>query len=227
MATTPQLNSKDQVEFWGNIPNAYKADILGAKILDWSSEFMGERVLDLGAANGSLIREISRRNPSLKLVVGVDIAPRSPDVLQGDCTKLSFQDAEFDTLYFTDVIEHLSDQDLPKCLAEMNRVLSIGGHAVVNTLNNEDLRDLSLQCPHCHSNFHRWGHFQVFNEARVKQLFSQFGFEIVKLRVIHLGRWNRYGFLVPFLRALGVHRFFRKGTWDIDLLFVAKKVANL
>ena len=223
----PQLNSSEQTKFWQDMPNVYKGDVVGRKVLAWSKKFVGQRVLDLGAANGSLLRLIKSQCPQVKTVVGVDIAPKSPEVIKADCTRLPFSNGDFDTLFFTDVIEHLSDTDLTKCLAEMNRVLSNGGHAIVTTLNKEDLKNLEVQCPYCDHSFHRWGHFQVFDEPRVRQLFHDFGFEIVKLRTVHIGRWNRYGFLVPLLHSLGVHHFFRKGTWDYDLLFIAQKTHAL
>ncbi len=220
----PQLNSGEQTKFWQDVPNVYKGDVVGRKVLLWSMNFVGKKVLDLGAANGSLLRLIKRHCPQVTTAVGVDIAPKSPEVMQADCTRLPFTNNEFDTLFFTDVIEHLSDPDLAKCLGEMSRVLTLGGHAIVTTLNKENLKSLEVQCPHCHTSFHRWGHFQVFDEHRIKKLFQDHGFTIVKLRTIHVGRWNRYGFLVPLLHALGAHHFFRKGTWDYDLLFIAKKV---
>ena len=52
-----------------------------------------------------------------------------------DCRALPFRSALFDTVISLEVIEHLPEEDHPRYLAEMERVLRPGGHYIGSTPN--------------------------------------------------------------------------------------------
>ena len=57
----------------------------------------------------------------------MDLAPKGEGVLRSDIRNLCFGDRVFDTVFCTDVLEHLNDEDLLSCIQELNRVLKPGG----------------------------------------------------------------------------------------------------
>ena len=82
-------------------------------------------VLEIGGGNGFLAARLA----ALGLrVTSIDPRPRQPGffpVRVGDATRLDFPDAGFDLIFSSNVLEHIDD--LPAALAEMKRVLRLGG----------------------------------------------------------------------------------------------------
>ncbi|MHA0043179.1 class I SAM-dependent methyltransferase [Deinococcus sp. PEB2-63] len=80
-------------------------------------------VLDVGAGDGRLVRELARRGHAGQ-VVGIDPTP-GPGVQPAHAEALPFPDASFDVVLFVRVLAHLPDQ--ARALAEARRVLRPGG----------------------------------------------------------------------------------------------------
>lgn len=80
-------------------------------------------VLDVGAGDGRLLRELARRGHAGR-VVGVDPTP-GPGVQPAHAEALPFPDASFDVVLFVRVLAHLPDP--ARALAEARRVLRPGG----------------------------------------------------------------------------------------------------
>lgn len=107
----------------------------------------GERVLDLGCANGtfSYHAALSGARP-----IGLDLdmhalvtgraavahleGPSTPRIC-GDARRLPFRDGGFDVVLNIDFIEHTRDEDKFPIFREMYRVLRPGGRGVVYTPN--------------------------------------------------------------------------------------------
>lgn len=99
----------------------------------------GEAVLDLGAGNGIMAREMLEIVGPSGSVTGLDAAapmvamarevcPRASFV-QGDASELPFEDASFDVVTAAQLLCFLPDQD--RALKEIHRVLRPGGRIVV------------------------------------------------------------------------------------------------
>ena len=100
----------------------------------------GEKVLDLACGNGSSSLEIAKI--TLEKVYGLDISP----VAVGEAIKkgikakvgdvedvFPFKDAEFDTVFWGDNIEHIFSP--VKTITEIYRVLKPGGRLIISTPN--------------------------------------------------------------------------------------------
>ena len=122
-----------------------------------------------------------------KKIIGIDIAPKSKEVREGDCTQLVFRNYLFDTVFLIDVIEHLETKDLYKCLDEVQRVLKLGGYAIITTDYDEDLDNSQVTCPYCNHQFHRWGHIQSFDENIIKSIIPD-NLKIMVMKRIDFGR---------------------------------------
>lgn len=104
----------------------------------------GERILDLGCAAGAISDYVSAFGAR---PVGVDSSPIAVEVAEslfpglefrlGDVTDLPFADASFDKAVAADLVEHLTDEDFDRMLAEAARVLVPGGTLSVYTPNPE------------------------------------------------------------------------------------------
>ncbi len=53
-----------------------------------------------------------------------------------DCTQLEFEDDSFDLIFMSDIVEHLSKNDLIKSLNEAKRVLALNGQLIIHTSPN-------------------------------------------------------------------------------------------
>jgi demethylmenaquinone methyltransferase/2-methoxy-6-polyprenyl-1,4-benzoquinol methylase len=114
----------------------------------------GQEVLDLATGTGDVILALLRRNPNLRLGVGLDTAPemlalgaqklpgersRLPVALvQADATSLPFADDAFDTITMAFGIRNVVN--VPVALSEMRRVLKPAGQALI--------LEFSLPCNH-------------------------------------------------------------------------------
>jgi 2-polyprenyl-3-methyl-5-hydroxy-6-metoxy-1,4-benzoquinol methylase len=87
----------------------------------------------------------------------------------------------FETVFFTEVIEHLFDQEMPVVLDHIYGLLSEGGRIIVTTPNNEDLAMSSVYCPISGNLFHPWQHVRSFTPESLTALLDNHGFERINL----------------------------------------------
>ncbi|MFQ5707301.1 MAG: class I SAM-dependent methyltransferase [bacterium] len=226
-----EFQEADQLKFWAANDVLFKGDIVSDVTLSLSEKYIGNNVVDVGAGSGALLKNFKNRYNSNKEIVAIDLVPKSEFVKNGNCTNLSFEKNSFDTFFCTDVIEHLIDEDLNKCLTEANRVLKKKGYGIFTTVNNENLRDFIVYCPQCGCTFHRWGHCQVFDEARIKNLFQNKGFVIVELRKINLkfiAVFKSFARIFYFLKVDKLlNKILEDSFFEKDLFIVVKKVREL
>lgn len=222
-----QFNRNEQDKFWATQKPPYKGDLVSEVTLSLAKRYIGKDVIDIGAGSGALVKSFRRRYKDSSSITGVDISPKSEEIRQGDCTNLQFEDKAFDTCFATDLIEHLSDADLDKCLNEVNRILKINGHGVFNTINNENLRKAMVTCPECGCTFHRTGHCQVFDEDRIRSLFSDKGFRLIKIRKLNLGYMSMFRFFASLFYFLHLDRLFKVELLTRDMFFVVRKERDI
>ena len=117
-----------------------------------------EAFLDAGCGDGRYLTAFASVSPRPRLV-GVDIAERilatarsategvglEVEYLQGNLEALPLEDASFDLVLCTQVIEHLLDPQAG--LAELARVLRRGGRLVISTDNSYNLVSKTLNAP--------------------------------------------------------------------------------
>lgn len=109
----------------------------------------GWRVLDAGCGSGSFLPWIAELTGPAGRVHGVDLAPEhvsaaadrvrqlpTPvELRQGDLLALPYADASFDAVWCANAVQYLSDDDLPRALAELRRVVRPGGRVAVKELD--------------------------------------------------------------------------------------------
>jgi len=165
-----------------------------------------QRILDVGAGNGHMIRELKTRFPGREFA-GIDIEPMGDDVLAMDIRQLEFADGHFDLVICTDVLEHLPDDVLNPGLREVARVSRPGGHQVINTPNDEIFERSLCRCPECGKVFRRVGHIQTFTVAELTERVAAAGLKVEKSRTLHMGGYTLFPRLFSLLKCLRADRF--------------------
>ncbi len=188
------FGSKDQQTFWEKNRASYHGSSSAPMLIFLTAPFIGPQVLDAGAGDGSLLRELRRRFPGIQ-TVGVDIAPKHPDILTNDLKALSFKGGCFDTVFCSEVIEHLGKQDTLKVLRELKRVLKPSGSLILTVPFEESLREQEVCCPSCGQTFHRWGHQQSFTVRDFEALAQSSGLAPLRIFPVKYSRVRRFRFL--------------------------------
>jgi SAM-dependent methyltransferase len=133
-------------------------------VLPLIEEHCRGRVLDAGAGRGAYRDMLLRYADEY---VGMDIGKSNATSVVGDAQRLPFADESFDTVFCSQVLEHV--QEPWKALAEMRRVLKPGGCLI-------------LTVPHM-----SWLHNEPYDFYRytvhgLRFLLTQAGFEEVKMK---------------------------------------------
>jgi SAM-dependent methyltransferase len=177
------------------------------------------RILNIGVGTGgfeTLMRQAGREIFSLDPSEAAVLALRERLKMDGEHARVGysqampFEDATFDAVVMSEVLEHLDDATLASTMAEVRRVLKVGGRFVGTVPADESLADQTAVCPECGKVFHRWGHVRCFSEASLLTLLRQ-SFDCAHVRRVVFGtagqlNWKgRIGWLLKRATvALGV-----------------------
>ncbi|MFG2592607.1 class I SAM-dependent methyltransferase [Streptomyces sp. NPDC048438] len=124
---------------------AYRATLEAAGIR------AGWRVLDAGCGTGAFLPWLADAVGPQGQVSALDLAeenteraaarmrttdtPWEPDIRQGDILQLPYPDDSFDAVWCANTTQYLSDEELPRALAEFRRVVRPGGTVAVKDLD--------------------------------------------------------------------------------------------
>lgn len=206
-------NKKSVAKFWEGCTAEQAGDTSAPEIIELSKKYIGKRVLDAGAGSGALIKRIPN-------AIGLDLAPKHRRIIKGNVLDMPFKNKIFDTVFATELLEHLDDDALDKGLSELSRVLRKGGYLIVTTPYKEDVRQNMVLCPNCRTWFHRWGHQQIFDEKKMKEILERKGFELVEIRILPLGLLAKHKFIKHFRGILKKLEFLQSSN---NLFVVARK----
>lgn len=129
-------------------------------------------VLNIGIGNGWLERrchsagwQVHAIDPNARAVAA--LAVDGVLAQSGTIAALPYAEQTFDAVFCSEVLEHLPDDGLAHGLAELTRVLKPGGWLFGTVPFRENLAINMVVCPRCGELFHRWGHHQSFDRARM------------------------------------------------------------
>jgi SAM-dependent methyltransferase len=144
----------------------------------------GERVLDLGCGEGAFCAELASAGLD---PIGAEVAEaaltrareRHPGLrfeLVATDGPLPFDDAAFDAVWASEVIEHVADT--ARWLSEVRRVLRPGGTLLVTTPYHGRLKNLVLALSGFEGHFDPTGqHLRFYTRSSLRRTLEQFGFE--------------------------------------------------
>lgn len=223
-----------QVELWSHFqtvrPEAFRgaAKRLDSLIRLAEKHSHGRSLLNIGCGDGYLERSAQQRNWS---VVSVDpdaksvaaLKARGIDARCGRIESLPVESDSLDVVLCTEVLEHLTPESLEAGLAEIRRVLKPAGLLIGTVPYRENLVENEVFCPDCRKTFHRWGHHQSFDEARLASLLGTH-FEVRSVRPRYFPTWSMYNWKARLLwSARYAFALFGNYGRDANLLFMAAK----
>ncbi len=198
--------------------SVWQGDLMSDLIFKLSKRNISDKVLDVGAGTGALINTINNNGFS---AIGIDLCPKEDLIQQGVITNLPFEDSEFKTVFCTEVLEHLTDDQIEKGLSEVNRVLRSGGNFIITTPFKEDLTNGNYNCPDCNKVFHPFGHIQSFTEERIKNLFENKGFRIISQQILPLHLMAKLPYSTIYYKLL--RKLIDKMGYTRTLFVIAEK----
>lgn len=193
----------------------------------------GMRVLNIGVGNGALEKmalnkglEIWCLDPSARAIDHLRNALHLGDRAQvGYCQATPFEDAQFDAVVMSEVLEHLDEEVFDATLPEVERILRPGGRFIGTVPAREVLEHSLVVCPCCGARFHRWGHKRSFSVETLGAALSQV-FEVDEAQERFFIEWESVGW---WRRAQGLVKQFLSwrgvGTYGIgrNIYFSARK----
>ena len=138
------------------------------------------RLLDLGCGNG-LITELLRERHA---VVGLDWSLPALGLARGErvcasAARLPLRPNVFDLVFCSELLEHLSEEDLQAALREIARLGA--AHLLVSVPNRENTHINEVKCPACRHIFNASHHQRSFTPQSLGALFP--GYREVETRV--------------------------------------------
>lgn len=105
-------------------------------------KFIGDSILDVGAGEGIFLEYLQKHNKNIKKLDALEISGQAIErgrrrnnsikYFEGSADDVyPFSNNQYDTVFMTDVIEHLIDID--QAILECNRVMKINGSLIVIT----------------------------------------------------------------------------------------------
>jgi ubiquinone/menaquinone biosynthesis C-methylase UbiE len=140
----------------------------------------GTCILDVGCGEGITLEKLAARFPE-GCVQGVDTEPENISICkthalpvqQGSVYALPFADNTFDSVLFSEVIEHLDDPD--RALREIHRVLRPGGRVVIVFPNDLIFFIARLAMGMVREAFYNPGHVRQWNPRSIRKLLHSTG----------------------------------------------------
>ena len=194
----------------------------------------GGCLLDYGAGGGHLTRELlsARLGPVHTCEFSPESAAAINDLFKTEslfkgCSNVSqlptdYIDNQFDALFLVEALEHFTPEVCEPVLREISRVVKQGGLFIVTVPNDENLPQNMVLCPDCGAVFHRIQHVASFNQRKLMELVTGYGFETIYCEAVwlddfrgrELRRWLK-GIFKPFTRRYLPH-----------LAYIGRKVAS-
>ncbi|MCC2642193.1 MAG: ric methyltransferase [Nitrospira sp.] len=144
--------------------------------------------LDYGCGPGFLIPHLL--NQKLE-VSAVEFSPKSLEIVRRKFganpnfkgafeSEILIRDRKvFDLIMVVEIIEHLDDKMLGKCIDTIKALLGTGGVAIFTTPNEEDLTKSYVYCPESDVVFHRWQHVRSWSKESLTSFIQAHDLSVV------------------------------------------------
>lgn len=143
-------------------------------------------VADIGCGNGLFLNLLNGNKTRYKQLVGIDTSQSALKYVKtnksiGNITQIPLESASFDLVTSLEVIEHLDAEEYSLGLKELARISK--KYILVSVPYREKLEDSLVECCNCKTRFNGVHHKRSFSNSYLNNLFSDFSFKNVDLRV--------------------------------------------
>ncbi len=158
-------------------------------------------VLDVGCGNGIITNlliekyDVTGLDSSLEALENV----KAKKVLSS-ASELPFPDNSYDLVLSSEMLEHLTDNELNKVRNEIVRVAR--KYIMITVPESEYLPRSYCKCPNCDAIFHVWQHLQSFSKSRLESLFLR-DFKILHYETLGSRQKQWIPQLISLKHALG------------------------
>jgi ubiquinone/menaquinone biosynthesis C-methylase UbiE len=183
---------KSQSIYWNNY---YKNHRWNKETSSLPRTLYKKDVLEIGVGTGKTLISILKQNP--KSITAIDFSRLSIEkcrikfkedkikFINSNIKKLNLPSNKFDIVICYYTLNNLEEKERKYAIKEIHRVLKDNGFIIFEDFHNGDFRHLS-QAPHKEANSYvkKNGIFcHYFTKDEIKQLFSQFKIEKLKLKI--------------------------------------------
>jgi 2-polyprenyl-3-methyl-5-hydroxy-6-metoxy-1,4-benzoquinol methylase len=180
------LNLQGEMGVWRN--NRIKLDYVLKKTRRFLKPSLS--ACDIGLGEGYTLEQFYKLGMK---TTGIDISKYMIDYLEkkyeksdldielitGDISQIEVRENRFDIVTCFDILEHIPDENLKLAMINIKRSLVNGG-LLIGTLPYKENKDVnSVVCPECGHGFHRYGHFQYFQNMEEIENMLQPGFTMI------------------------------------------------
>ena len=134
---------------------------------------------DIGCGNGVFVNYLAENHKHIQ-PTGVDRSETAlkyvkVNKVEGDIAQLPLEDNSFDCVTCLEVIEHLPVTVYNQALRELTRIAR--NHIIISVPYNEKLELNYTRCPSCKTIFNKDIHLRNFNDEKMQNLLTEFGFK--------------------------------------------------
>lgn len=143
-------------------------------------------IIDIGCGNGIICNALARDYD----VTGIDISETALKAvvcnkIQCSATEIPVPDQSFDLVFSSEMLEHLSSEDLQIAVSEMKRISR--RHILISVPNQEQLAATMVKCASCKTTYHAYGHLHCFTRDVLASYFPEYKVK----RTLRFGPMNR------------------------------------
>ncbi len=198
-----EIAYKTGSDIWTHIPIENRGSLLTKEIPK------GSMVLDIGSGRGLFAKKLAESGYS---VIGLDFEKNIVEktnkeiknwglggklkFVVGDALDLPFTDNSFDGIFDFGLIENLYEEDWPKYVNEINRVLKNGGFYLNTSLSRETLHFFEFSPKNSNKgDFEKYGiKYHFFKKDEMNKIFDH-NLTSIKQNIKFLDRPNDYALL--------------------------------
>ncbi|MDM8541014.1 class I SAM-dependent methyltransferase [Desulfococcaceae bacterium HSG9] len=174
---SPDTQAKIWHHFQNELPDSFKdakprLDYL-LKAISHKKKLTSPKVLNIGAGDGYFETTAQRLNMRIYSLDPDEatvrrLTAKKIQAFEGCMQTMPFDNAWFDFVVASEVLEHLDATQFKQGLNEVVRVLAPNGWFVGTVPYKEDMRLNRVICPDCGKQFHRWGHERTFDRSTLR-----------------------------------------------------------